>query len=36
MSNWIEGLIVFGVPLAFALLLHFAPGDGTGGNDTYF
>lgn len=36
MNDWIEPLIVFGLPVLIALLLHRAPGDGTSGNDTYF
>lgn len=36
MIDWTEPLIVFGIPTLVAILLHFAPGDGTSGNDTYF
>ncbi len=36
MDNWVEGLIILGIPLLFLVLLHFAPDDGTEKFDTYF
>lgn len=27
MSNWVEGLIIMGVPIVFSLIMHYAAGD---------